>query len=109
MTLPSHTAPPSITQAATPKHLLSQFMTRISRFVAALPRPIHRPTIALPLGVVWRLSAMLFVLIQHAERTGGDPETLRQARSIHAELQRRQSRSNTIRSQPISSDMPPSA
>ncbi|MDP9316135.1 MAG: hypothetical protein M3R24_35650 [Chloroflexota bacterium] len=109
MTLPSHTAPGSISQAATPKHLLRQFMTKISLLFNALPRRIHRRKIALPLGMVWRLGAILFVLIQHAERTGGDAEMLRQARSIHAELQRRQDRSSTVRSRPISSDISPIA
>lgn len=86
-----------------------QVLAVIGVLFAAFPRSIRRAKVTLPLGLVWRVSAILWVLIQHAERTGGDAETLRQARALHAVLQRLQGRTSTVRSQPISSDITPVA
>lgn len=86
-----------------------QVLAAISMVFSAFPRSIRRAKVTLPLGLVWRISAILWVLIQHAERTGGDAETLRQARALYAVLQRLQGRTSTVRSQPISSDITPVA
>ena len=87
---------------ATKQNAFRQVLTEISNLFAALPRAIYRPTVSLPLGLVWRVSAMLFVLIQHAERTGANPETLRQAHALYTTLQRIHGPTSTVRSMPIS-------
>ncbi len=90
--------------AAAKRRPFHQVLAEISLLFTAFPRGIRRSTIALPLGLVWRVSATLFVLIQHAERTDGDAETLRQARALHAALVQLQGHSTTVRSMPITSD-----
>ncbi|PLS77295.1 MAG: hypothetical protein CYG59_24545 [Chloroflexi bacterium] len=104
-----HSHPTSQPMTAPKRPAFCQLLSAIRYLSAVLPRAIRRPTIKLQLGLVWRVSATLFVLIQHAERTDCDAETIRQARALYAALQRAQGRTTSIRSMPISSDIPPVA
>ncbi|MDP9316216.1 MAG: hypothetical protein M3R24_36075 [Chloroflexota bacterium] len=104
-----HSHPTSQPVVATKWPAFCRLWTEISYAFAALPRTIRRPTIKLQRGLVWRVSATLFLLIQHAERTGCEAETIRQARALQAALQYAQGRTTIIRSMPISPDIPPIA
>lgn len=96
-------APSSGSQGiARPRRRVRQILLELRFVYSALRRTARSRTILLPVGLMWRISAILYVLIQHAERTNGDVDMLRQARSIHATLVQMQStHPRTIRNRPI--------
>ncbi|HEX6293063.1 MAG TPA: hypothetical protein VFZ66_28025 [Herpetosiphonaceae bacterium] len=81
----------------------------IRLIVTTIVRLVLRKTIVMPGGLLWRVSAILLVLIDHAEQTGGDPEILRQARAVHRRLLHLQGQRRTVHERPIRSKTFPSA
>ncbi|HEX6288959.1 MAG TPA: hypothetical protein VFZ66_07200 [Herpetosiphonaceae bacterium] len=104
-----HASTQPVTQPTAPRFRARPLLGDIRVIITTIARLALRKTILLPGGLVWRESAILLVLIDHAERTGGDPEILRQARSVHRRLLHLQGQRRTVHERPISSRTFPSA
>lgn len=98
-----------VTQHSSKRDRYQRLLVDICYMFTALSRSFHRRKIAVPVGLVWRVSATLYLLTEYAERTGGDEEMIRQAWSIHRSLLRIQGHRNTVHSQTITSNTTPRA
>ena len=95
------TTTPALTAPSRPA---SAFVTSVCRLLAALPRGIRRPAVAVPRGLLWRARALLWLLLLHAERTGGDAETIRHGYAVVAALGRLHGRARPLRARPLAAD-----